>query len=764
MGAANCCKKPTEIVLNEEIRQYEGEKQNSHDRDSYPQDTEFIQKEENAQDDLFNQKLYEQDSSPQIGGAYEVPIKESSPAQYNQIEEFDDNNIQNLNENQYTPEELAQYNLNNQNINKDEIKDLENINQTGQSVQKPGEPIKYEVQQSNISNISNQQQVDNATLISQRSAAPINLISQVAKSKQMTSIPESNNEELNIPQQSSKLQPMQQEEKEDLNKYFQVPSNIPNALAKTKTTAPSTFNMDDIEKLIQQHQNQQQIKTDNINSVSPTMENVDINKYFKSMTLANQNPVDLNKLLQNNQMINSNTNEVDINKYFQTGIKQDDIINMKDLPETFGSTNINNYIPQQQETTTTTTKITQIENINPNDLKKIEVNVNESLPESFGSNNIQKLGLEQYPETKITTNVSKKTENIDVKDIPQTLTNQQINEIINMKDLPQTFGSNNINNNLKQTTTTTTTTTKTTGNIDLNNLQGNLTNEQINKIIDMKNLPDTFGSNYINNYKKTKTTTITKTSGNIDLNNLQRNLTVSEINNIINMRDLPNTFGSNNMQQTTTSTISKTNENSPIDLKQFGIIQDTSPSVENKDKDINIITNTVQNSVELPTEDYSKYFEQQGDNQTTTPPIDLQQIDISNIVHGSNITFKQPSQDLTSYSNINNYEESQPVVKPTSSTPIVPIGTNINPTSRSAINSSNINLNNSGLYNSQQQTTTTTTAIKTNEIPSGTSYAQSYVLPTNNILNKVNTTKVAQPYVGQNQTLGYSYTMPTTFK
>ena len=270
-------------------------------------------------------------------------------------------------------------------------------------------------------------------------------------------------------------------------------------------------------------------------------------------------------------------------------------------------------------------------------------------------------------------------------------------------------------------------------------------------------------STNINNYKKTKTTTITKTSGNIDLNNLQRNLTVSEINNIINMRDLPNTFGSNNMQQTTTSTISKTNENSPIDLKQFGIIQDTSPSVENKDKDI-IITNTVQNSVELPTEDYSKYFEQQGDNQTTTPPIDLQQIDISNIVHGSNITFKQPSQDLTSYSNINNYEESQPVVKPTSSTPIVPIGTNINPTSRSAINSSNINLNNSGLYNSQQQTTTTTTAIKTNEIPSGTSYAQSYVLPTNNILNKVNTTKVAQPYVGQNQTLGYSYTMPTTFK
>ena len=712
MGAANCCKKPSEIVLNDEIKQAEGEKQNAQDRDSYPQDTEFIQKEEYAQQDISNQKLYEQESSPKIGGAYEVPINESSPVQYNQIGEYD-NNMQNLNLNldQYNQEELAQYNLNNQIINNGEIKDLENINQTEQSVQKPGEPIKNDAIQSNISNISNLQQVDNPTLISQRSAAPINLISQVANTKQMASIPESNNEEINIPQQPSQIQPQQQQEKEDLNKYFQIPSNISNPLSKTKTSEPGNINMDDIEKLIQQNQNQQQANLGNIASVAPTKENDDLNKYFKSMTLANQNPIDLNK-------------------FFQTGIKQNDIINMKDLPETFGSNNINNYIPQQQETKTTTTiKTTQVENINPAELKKIEVNVNESLPETFGSNNIQQLGLEQYPETKINNNVSEKIENNEVKNIPKALTNSQMNEIINMKDLPQTFGSNNINT-----------------------------------------------------YNKTKTTTITKTTGDIDLNNLQRNLTVSQINNIINMKDLPQTIGSNNMQQTTTTTISKTNDNIPIDLKQYGITQEVSPSVESKEKDINRVTNTVQSSIEIPTEDYSKYFGQQGVNQKTSSPVDLQQIDISNILHGSNITFKQPSQDLNSYANINNYQVSQPVIKTTVSSPIVTTGnvnnlntqktttttttTNINPTlvAQSTVTSPGINLNNYGLNNAQQKTTTTTTTIKTTGIPTGTAYTQNYGLPANYTLNKVNTTKVAQPYAGQNQILGYSYTMPTTSK
>ena len=120
-----------------------------------------------------------------------------------------------------------------------------------------------------------------------------------------------------------------------------------------------------------------------------------------------------------------------------------------------------------------------------------------------------------------------------------------------MKDLPATFGSNDINN-FKQTTTTTT--TKTTANIP-----GHLTESEIKKIIDMKDLPETFGSSNINNAKKTTvTTTTTTTPANKDINNFKQtttttttkttanipgHLTESEIKKIIDMKDLPETFG-----------------------------------------------------------------------------------------------------------------------------------------------------------------------------------------------------------------------------
>ena len=41
----------------------------------------------------------------------------------------------------------------------------------------------------------------------------------------------------------------------------------------------------------------------------------------------------------------------------------------------------------------------------------------------------------------------------------------------------------------------------------------------------MKDLPATFGSNDINNFKQTTTTTTTKTTGNVDLRNLPTALT-----------------------------------------------------------------------------------------------------------------------------------------------------------------------------------------------------------------------------------------------
>ena len=438
MGAANCCKKPTEIVV-EEIKNIDEDKPNALEQDSYPQDTELVHKEEYSQQEVSNQKLYEQEGSPQIGGAYEVPINETSPVQYNQIEGFEENNIQigeygiqnqqmqneALNINQYSPDELAQFNLNNQiEINHQQI-----IEQTGQSVQKPSENINYEIQQSNISDY---QPVGITSLVSQRSAAPTNQIQQVIKSQQISPETELNNQALNIPQATSQIKVEENNENEDLNKYFQIPSHSPNVLIKSKTSVPENINMDEIQKLIQQHQNQaQNINTTNIKSVSPISKNADNNNYSKQMTLANQ---------YHTNALEEKANEENINKYFKNNININDIINMKDLPETFGSNNINNYIPTTNQEIKTTSKVEKVEMINPADLKKIEINVNERLPETFGSSNIQQLGLTQHPPTSVT----KAIENQNLKDIPKALTTTEINKIIEMKDLPETFGSNNI--------------------------------------------------------------------------------------------------------------------------------------------------------------------------------------------------------------------------------------------------------------------------------------------------------------------------------
>ena len=756
MGAANCCKKPTEIVI-EEIKEVDGEKLNALDQDSYPKDTEKLQVDENYQQEVSNQKLYEQEGSPQIGREYEVPINVSSPEQYKQFEAYENNNIQpaeyqiqnqQIQNNQIPQEELAKYNLNNQIPNQP-------VNINAVSIQQPSEVNKFEIQQSNVSNTG---PVDITTLASQRSAAPINQIQKVVKTQQVISNIVPKSQIANIPQISSQIPIKEKEgEEEDLNKYFQMPpGQYTNILTKSKTSIPNNLDMNEIQKLIDQHQTQQ--PTQNVTSVSPITDN-------------------------NN----------DINQYFQN-IKPEDIINMKDLPETIGSSNINNNKPKQEDK--------KEEKEVPLELKHIDVNVNESLPESFGTFNIQQIGLKQHPEnatTTTTTTVTKTTGNLDVKDLPQNLTNSQIQKIIDMKDLPATFGSNNINN-LQQTTTTTT--TKTTGDINLNNIPQNLTNSQIQKILDMKDLPETFGSNniqkttvttttttapvnvekkdlakispnIINNPQQptATTTTTTKTTSNIDLNNLPQNLTMSQIQKIIDMKDLPETIGSNtiqNMPKTTTTTITKTTQNTPIDLNQFGIEQSIPQISTQPNKQITTVTKTVQSTpVE---EDYSKYFQQGSTTQTSSTPIDLKELGLSNILQGSNITFqKQPSQKIVSSINANNYVVNQPITTKNSTPITTPVNinnylnlnqnkttttTNVIPTTGgvafSAINSP-INY---GLSNVQPKTITTTTTTKTIGIPTGNVVTQSYTLPTNYGQNQVTTSKVAP------QNLQYSNTMP----
>ena len=121
MGAANCCKKPDEIVIEEIAGNNDNE---------YPEDTQQNhrtnpnEQEENMRiNATSNQNLYEQDIvSPKIGGAYEVPINVPSP-QHNYIqgegeeayeqnemgspEQYEQNHVEevNINQNQYEIED-----------------------------------------------------------------------------------------------------------------------------------------------------------------------------------------------------------------------------------------------------------------------------------------------------------------------------------------------------------------------------------------------------------------------------------------------------------------------------------------------------------------------------------------------------------------------------------------------------------------------------------------------------------------------------------
>jgi len=842
MGSANCCKKPEEILIDEIKNNGEGDKINVLDQDSYPQDTEYVLKANMnpEEENISNQKLYEQEGSPRIDGAYEVAINESSPVQFKQVEISKQNDIntpvneniekepQNLN--QYSPEELAAYQNQNQiqrNANAYE-EEIEQYNQPDDTPNKKNVEenniIKQnqEVQQPNISNISNTGAVDLAVLTSQKSAAPINTLSQVVQT------PLTNNKAINIQQNmaqpeqeiNNQIQVKEPEEGEDLNKYFQIPTS----LAKSKTTMPSNIGINDIQKLMQQNQG-------NVASVTPLEGNDDINKYFTqiSTTQQNQNLSDkelLNKYFNhavseeiNTQNITQNlkqpqttttttvtktTGNVDL-RNIPTALTNSEIkkiVDMKDLPNTFGSNDINNF-QQKTTTTTTTTKTTgkvDLSNI-PSALTNSEIKKiveMKDLPNTFGSNDINNF----QQKTTTTTTTTKTTGNADLRNIPSALTNSEIKRIVDMKDLPNTFGSNDIKN-FNQKTTTTTTTTQTTGN-----LPKALTPEEIQKIINMKDLPETIGSSTMTNVKKTTVTTTTNVPGN-NLNNskpittttkteitgsIPKALTQEEIQKIINMKDLPETIGSSSMTNVKKTIYTNTSSSpvnidlkqfgleqnpsmgpitsEPIDLKQFGL-EPTKSAVSNiGNKQVTTVTKTVQKSGVPVTEDYSKYF--QNIQTTNSNPIDLQQFglennasNISNLLQGSNITFKQPGQSLVSS---NNNNQSTPIITndynqyfKTSNT-ITTTGNQ-----RGVTNSTAVNPTYNYTFNTPYtKTATTTTTTKTTGIPvsSTTSYVtKNYTLPANYTTNKVTSTKVTKSTYGVPiQTTGYSYSynIPTT--
>ena len=917
MGSANCCKKPEEILIDEIKNNGEGDKVNPLDQDSYPQDTEYVLKANMnpEEENVPNQKLYEQEGSPRIDGAYELAVNESSPIKYKPVESSNQNDshtpaYQNENENQqmeidpqninqYSPEELAAYQnqikLNsNANVNEDEIDQNNHPDDT------QNENIKQnkEIQNSNISNASNKGGVDLAVLASQKSAAPINSLTQVVQANQIIQTPLSNNQVLNIQkniiqqeqkQINNQIQVKEPEEGEDLNKYFQIPTS----LAKSKTTIPNNINLNAMQNLIGQNQIQKK-NTGNVASVTPLEGNDDINQYFTQLSPQMQQKENLSdQEILNRYFSHAVSEEIKPENIVQNQLNLQNIVNLKDLPDTFGSANIQQVVMKQQPQTTTTTTVTKTsQNLPGNDINnnikqktvttttKTTGNVDlrnipsaltnseikrivdmKDLPSTFGSNDINNF----QQKTTTTTTTTKTTGNVDLSNIPSALTNSEIKKIVDMKDLPTTFGSNDINN-FQQKTTTTTTTTTTSGNVDLRNIPSALTNSEIKRIVDMKDLPTTFGSNDINNFnqKTTTTTTTTQTTGSIpkaltpeeiqkiinmkdlpetigsstmtnvkkttvttttnasgnNINNLKpittttktettgsipKALTQEEIQKIINMKDLPETIGSStmtNVKKTTVTTTSTSPANidlkqfgleqnpslgpttsEPIDLKQFGL-EPTSSAVSNTgNKQVTTVTKTVQNSGVLPTEDYSKYFQ---NIQTSSSPIDLQQFgleknesNISNILQGSNITFKQPGQSVVSSTNNTQYKKvissatSTPVITTTDYNQYFKTGNTITTTGNQNRINSSAAVNpayNYTMTTPYTKTKTTTTTTKTSGIPvSTTSYVTknyNYNIPTNYTTNKVTTTKTTKSYEVPVQTTGYnysySYNIPTT--
>ena len=663
MGAANCCKKPEEIVVDE-IKNGDGDKINPLDQESYPQDTEYVfnanvyPQDDKAQQES-NQKLYEQEGSPQIGGAYEVAINESSPekeVQTPQIqiqEQQEQNEPQNINSNQYSPEKLAMYqdqiniNAKPENPPKEEIKnekpeiiDNNQVNQAPAQIElKPSnEQNIYEIKQSGI---STQGPVDLTTLASQKSAAPINTNSQVVNTQKVVQTPLNNSPYLinqQVPQVNSQIQVKEAEADEDLNKYFQIPTN----LQKAKPNVP----------------NNEVKKNEEVNvaSVKPIEGNDDINKYFNQI-IPEQN-------------INTNTNNMTdqeiLNKYFSQPNQ-----NVQNVPNNF-----------KQVTTTTTTKTTG---------------------------------------------------NINLNNIPPT----QINNLVNMNNIPATFGSNDINN-FKQTTTTTT--TKTTGNIPPS---------QINKIVDINNIPATFGSNDLKNFKQTTTTTTTQTTGNI-----------------------PPTFGSsniNNINPNQKTTVTTTTSTTPIDLKQFGLDPNQFSSEPIDLKQFGLEPNSSQISVggqknvAQPVEDYSKYFQNiQPSSSSNSNPIDLKQFgleknasNISNVLQGSNITFKQPGQSIISS---NNYGTSSSIAAPN------PVITNNNYTNYYKTTKTTTTsipyptqVNYGYNYNIPQGKTTTTTVTNTSGIPIKSAVATQNYQNFASTANYTTTNKVVKSYAGPTKVTSYNY-------
>ena len=476
MGAANCCKKPDEIVVEEvKYSASDNNKFTAIDQDSYPQDTKPVQRsnvnyedETNQNQAVSNQNLYEQEGgSPNIGGAYEVPINASSPQQ-NYEEGYESNQmgliqqynnmqvVQGTNINQYQQDDQAAYQyIENQDMNANinspmsgegnayaGIKEEEGIdynelvNQVGNEANLKALGLANASSAAAYNNIDNmgginlntlqsvQQQggldLNDLSLGTQQGANTTSQITTTKKveynnlgttgqqttttttttiKKQIDSSQQNESEDLSkyFQQATSKFGSVNDQGKEDIEKYYSTEKestplvDLKQLANSANVQAPGDLNLD---KLVQQDNLPTQTKVTKVTAVKQIPandDNDDINKYFKqtNSTSVNQSSLpakikasanlqvsaqeNLDKYFQNAGPANANkeekaTTEVktseeqpntdNLNQIKITKIELD----MDDLPETFGSSNIANF---KQTTTTTTTKTTGTGQLKP---------------------------------------------------------------------------------------------------------------------------------------------------------------------------------------------------------------------------------------------------------------------------------------------------------------------------------------------------------------------------------------------------------------
>ena len=725
MGAANCCKKPDEIVI-EELKNStnDNNKYTSNDQDSYPQDTEQYRANANLEDEngqiqaVSNQNLYEQEvGTTKIGGAYEVPINISSPQNYEEgyesnnmglIQQYDNQNINapNLEErnlNQYEQDNQIGYNyfegenintninskiraeaniyegnqedqgidydaLVNQMGNEASLKALRmgnagGINEASASnsyggIQRSKQEIlnNYNIQQNNIentggldlNNLTSDQQgginLNNLTIGEQQGG--IKTIVQTSKKVEYNKIGNGTQQTTTTTTTTIKKKDEPQQNPEEISskaKTQVLPNkiNIKQQLAMN-INPPATEGLD-LNKLLQQEAKTTQKSS--VASVTPVITNDDINKYFKQNVPANQVISSTTSSEEPKDKIISKDNEPETLK--QIKITKIEIDPNEELPETFGSYNINNF---KQTTTTTITKTTGNANeakimkqtITTTTSTKKEGNTEQNdLTKAKYSEDVKNLKEETTTTTtkdninnfNQTTTVTTKKEGGDLnkkeltQEVKQVTTTATKEGIIDSQDLPEVFGSFDINK-FKETTKTTTKEGKEVDlknlpkDIDVNSLKQITTTTTKEGIIDMKDLPEVFGSFDINNFKQTTTTTTTE--GKIDNKNMPQ---------------------SGNFKQTTITTTTKTTGNAPIDLKDFGLEKNISlnPATNSTNFKQTTVTTTTKTTGNTPTidlkqfrieqnpstnpitgvEDYSKYF--QEFSQTTSSPIDLKQ-------------------------------------------------------------------------------------------------------------------------------------------